>query len=308
MTTQIIESATTSIRAIGRDEAWLHKWICEKPSRLGLGDLTIKHSELIHYKNKGGRLDILAYRGDLDTYYEIEVMLGECDSDHGFRALDYWARERLRSPNARHVAVLVAEDLSGRYKTLLETLPQFLPFIAIEIRVLKIDHGDGIATIETSIVAQPDDLIIDTGDEAQGGGPDDAPRDRDWWESNASVSFIQTVDALSKFCAESVGPSRVDYSARSYVSLKKGRRCWLPMWPRKDGAYVYIPGGDGGTGDSPSDFFVSVQRRLSEVGVDGPTWTFKYNAGANPIGFAIPLEKVGHSMIREIIEDAYQLA
>lgn len=170
-------------------------------------------------------------------------MLGECDSDHGFRALDYWARERLRNPNARHVAVLVAEDLSGRYKTLLETLPQFLPFIAIEISVLQLDYGNGIATIETSIVAQPDDLIINTGDEAHDGGTEDAPRDRDWWESNASASFIQTVDALSKLCAENVGPSRVDYSARSYISLKKGRRCWLPMWPRKDGAYVHIPGG-----------------------------------------------------------------
>ena len=100
----IVESAYTTLRVIGKDERWLHKWIKEKPSRLGLGDLTIKRSELSHYKNRGGRLDILAYRADLDTYYEIEVMLGECDADHGFRTLDYWARERLRNPNARHGA------------------------------------------------------------------------------------------------------------------------------------------------------------------------------------------------------------
>src|SRR3954454_18817812 len=141
----IVESAYTSLRTIGKDERWLHQWIIEKPSRLGLGELIIERSELSHYKNKGGRLDIFAYRGDLDTYYEIEVMLGECDADHGFRVLDYWARERLKNPNAafrlfdygarellknpnaRHIAVLVAEDLSGRYKTVIETLPQFLP-------------------------------------------------------------------------------------------------------------------------------------------------------------------------------------
>src|SRR5688572_11137972 len=109
---QIVDNVSTTLRAIGKDEQWLHDWIVQKPARLGLGDLTIKKSELIHYKNRGGRLDMLAYRGDLDTYYEIEVMLGECDADHGFRVLDYWARERLRNPNARHFAVLVAEDLS----------------------------------------------------------------------------------------------------------------------------------------------------------------------------------------------------
>ena len=81
----IVESTYTSLRTIGKDERWLHQWIKEKPSRFGLGDLTIERSELSHYKNMGGRLDILAYRADLDTYYEIEVMLGECDADHGFR-------------------------------------------------------------------------------------------------------------------------------------------------------------------------------------------------------------------------------
>jgi hypothetical protein len=124
----IVESAYTTLRTIGKDERWLHKWIREKPSRLGLGELTIEHSEVSYYKNRRGRLDILAYRADLDTYYESEVMLSDCVADHGFRTLDYWARERLRNPNSRHVAVLVAEDLSGRNQTDIETLSQILHF------------------------------------------------------------------------------------------------------------------------------------------------------------------------------------
>jgi hypothetical protein len=314
---RIVENTGTTMRAVGKDELWLHKWICERPSRLKLGALAIKNSEVNHYKNKGGRLDILAYRGDLDTYYEIEVMLGECDADHGFRTLDYWARERLKKPDSKHVAVLVAEELSGRYKTLIETLPRFLPFIAIEINVLMLDHGDGLATVETTIVAQPDDLIIESGDEASPAIAgieaataisDVMPRDRDWWENNSSAAFMNTVDALAKLSSDEDGQSRVDYSARSYISLKKGRRCWLPMWPRKDGAYVYIPGGEGGSADAPSDFFNSVQARLNEAAMESPSWTYKYNAGANPISFAIPLDKVGHSVVRAIIKDANQLA
>lgn len=306
----IIESSYTTLRAIGKDEAWLQKWITERPSRLGLGDIIIKRCELSHYKNKGGRLDILAYRGDLDTYYEIELMLGECDASHGFRTLDYWARERLRNPNARHIAVLVAEDLSGRYKSIIETLPQFLPFIGIEIKVLKLNHPEEIATIETAIVAQPDDLIIDSGDEpGRGDTLESSPRDREWWEARAGSSFLSTVDVIAKYCNENVGPSRIDYTAQSYVSLKKGRRCWLPMWPRASGsAYVYLPGGENGAEDAPSDFYQRVRERLESLSLDPPSWTYKYNAGANPIAFSIPADKASHSIIREILREAYELA
>ena len=185
----IVESIFTTLRAIDKDEDWLHKWLTEKPSRLGLGDVVIRQCEVTHYKNKGGRLDILAYRGDMDTYYEIEVMLGECDSDHGFRTLDYWARERVKNPNAKHVAVLVAEDLSGRYKTVIDTLPQFLPFIGIEIKVLRLQGQYELATIETRIVSQPDDLIVEAGDEPAKPG-EAPPRDREWWENRASADFL----------------------------------------------------------------------------------------------------------------------
>lgn len=113
-----IRNATvTTLKATGRDEKWLQDWFVENPQRLGIGNVVIKAKELRHYSGKGSRLDILAYNASLDTYYETEVMLGECDADHGFRVLDYWARERLRFPNSRHVAVLIAEDLSGRFQT-----------------------------------------------------------------------------------------------------------------------------------------------------------------------------------------------
>ena len=187
----IVESAYTTLRTIGKDERWLHKWIREKPSRLGLGELVIECSELSHYKNMGGRLDILAYRADLDTYYEIEVMLGECDADHGFRTLDYWARERLRNPNSRHVAVLVAEDLSGCYQTDIETLSQFLPFIGVEIKVLRLPYQDGVATIVTSVVAQPDDLVIDAGYEpGKTEQTATSPKDRAWWKSKCEGPIL----------------------------------------------------------------------------------------------------------------------
>jgi len=100
------------------------------------------------------------------------------------------------------VAVLVAEDLSGRYKTIIETLPQFLPFIGIEIHVLKLPVQDGVATIQMNIVAQPDDLIITTGDEPDTDSTSESVlRDRAWWESNSNPVFIATIDKIVGFCS-----------------------------------------------------------------------------------------------------------
>lgn len=298
-------SQPTTLKAVGKDEYWLQKWLVDDPSRLGIGKVSIKAKELRQYGSKGGRLDILAYDGALDTYYEVEVMLGECDADHGFRALDYWARERLRNPNARHVAVIVAEDLSGRYRTVIETLAQRLPLIAVEIRTLLVKSDPPVATTFPVIVAQPDDFVVRPADEPEttDGG---APNDEASWEASRP-EFTQLTHDIHRLCNERIGPSTIDFSAKSYVALKKGKRAWLPMWPRRDGAYVYIPGGIGGLADQPSDFYATVREALAPLGIE-PSWSFKYNAGANPIAFPVSFQNAPHSKILEILEEAYSLA
>lgn len=80
------------------------------------------------------------------------------------------------------------------------------------------------------------------------------------------------------------------------------------MWPRANGAYVYLPGGDDGAADAPAQFHRVVTEKLESIGLDAPTWTYKYNGGANPVAFAIPREKATHSVIREFLRLAYELA
>jgi hypothetical protein len=306
----IYDYQPATLRALSLNETWLRDWIREKPTRLGLGNIAIKSIEVQHSTKSGGRLDILAYQPDIDTYYEIELMLGDVNADHGFRCLDYWARERLMKPNAKHVAVLVAENLSGRYQTLIDTLSGFLPFIGIELRVLTFCDENQSATIVPLIIAQPDELVLGSSDDPVDAANVDGkkvPRDRAWWEENSSPTYLATVDALTDLCAKHCGPSSIDLTASSYISLKKGRRCWLPMWKRQNGVYIYLPGGPGGIEDAPSDFYQVIAKTLSEIGLEQPTWTFKYNAGANPIGFAIPLEKASHNLILDILKEAYQL-
>ena len=232
-----------TLKAIGMNEAAIRDWLAAKPVRLGLGNIEIKALEIQHFTKSGGRLDILAYDAALDTFYEIELMLGEMDADHGFRCLDYWAREKMNRPNSKHVAVLMAEDLSGRYKTVVETLPNFLPFIGIELHVLCLNDAGQASTLVPVIVAKPDDLKIDIGDEPETSVRDSERgqiHDREWWEANSSEGYRATVDSLAKLCAEKIGPSSIDYTAASYISLKKGRRCWLLMWKRANAAYERV--------------------------------------------------------------------
>jgi hypothetical protein len=302
----ICSSVPTTLKVVGRDEYWLQDWIVADPKRLGLGQVVIKAKELRQHAGKGGRLDILAYDAALDTYYEVEVMLGECDADHGFRALDYWARERIRNPNARHVAVIVAEDLSGRYRTVIETLAQQLPLIAIEIRTLLVHADPPVATTFPVIFAQPDDFVLRPADEPVTEDKLAAPNDEASWQA-AKPEFAKFAREMHKLCSEKIGPTTIDFSAKSYVALKKGKRAWLPMWPRANGAYVYIAGGHGGAVDQPSDFFATIKEELAPLGIE-PSWSFKYNAGANPIAFPITFQHANHSKMVEILEQAYSLA
>ena len=159
---EIVDSTCTSLRAIGKDENWVCEWILEKPSRLGLGNIEIQQYELIRHGNLEVRLEILAYLAHADTFYEIEIMLNECDANHnGLRALKFSSRECLRHPDSKHVAVMVSENLSSTYRRLLENLPQVLPFIGIEIKVLKLPFEEGVATILTSVIVQSDNLKSD---------------------------------------------------------------------------------------------------------------------------------------------------
>ncbi|MEW6354451.1 MAG: hypothetical protein AB1469_09215 [Pseudomonadota bacterium] len=306
---EIVENKKTTIREAGKNELWLQDWISEKPERLGIGPFDIVAQEMSHLKSGGGRLDILGFSKQINTFYEIEVMLGECDADHGFRCLDYWARERILKPNSLHYAVLVAENLQGRYKTLIDTLPQFIPFIAVEIRTLKlmVDGEETMATTYAEIVSQPDELIFSSDSATPPIEKSSVLRDEAWWRDNSYPSFVDDVQAMQQLCEQHIGPSRIDYTANSYISLKKGRRAWLPMWPRTNGFYAYIPDNGSGTLDEPSERFRQVQQKLQSIGIEA-SWTFKYNAGANPIGFAVPRDKMNEEVLLQILLESYALA
>jgi hypothetical protein len=72
--------------------------------------------------------------------------------------------------------------------------------------------------------------------------------------------------------------------------------------------YVCLPGCQNGSGDTPSNFYQDVKKKLESIGLGAPTWSYRYNGGANPIAFAIPLDKATHSVMRDMLRSAYDLA
>src|SRR5579859_6132661 len=101
------------LRNAGFDEAWLQQRILEDPAMLGLGDVSVIKRE--KKQSSGGRLDFLMLDAELDTMYEVEVMLGRLDESHIIRAIEYWDIERRSWPSREHSAVIVAEDITNRF-------------------------------------------------------------------------------------------------------------------------------------------------------------------------------------------------
>lgn len=124
-----IKSSECSIQ-----EKDIEQFIINNPDSLGLGEIKILDSQ-VNYKES--ILDILGFSQDLNTYYEIEVMLGQIDHKHIAHCLDYWAREKRKKQFSNHCAVLICESTRGRYSTLLKTLPDFLPLIIFEFNILE---------------------------------------------------------------------------------------------------------------------------------------------------------------------------
>ena len=120
------------------NEAWLQKQIAENPSILGLGELHLRAKEkILAY----GRLDILLEDSDSDnpTRYEVEIQLGDTDESHIIRTIEYWDLERKRYPQYEHIAVLVAEGVTGRFLNVLNLFNGHIPLVVLKLDAFKVD-------------------------------------------------------------------------------------------------------------------------------------------------------------------------
>jgi hypothetical protein len=203
--TPLLAGSLTSVRALGYDERWLQDWLAQAPDTLGLGAIRIIDQE--QGQAGGGALDLLAVDGETDTYYSIEVQLGEIDASHSFRVFDYWARNRMRYPGKTHVAVLVAENATGRYRPALEALAETVPLIVIELRTLK-GNQEAVLVPEVVIANASLDLTdTPTGTVGQ-------ERTEDEWRELLTDEAWMFKDAFVDWVRQNLGEVRVNYAGK----------------------------------------------------------------------------------------------
>ena len=203
------------------DERWLQERLDENPELLGLGDVVVR--DLERRQPSGGRLDLLLEEIEQRTRYEVEIQLGAMDESHIIRTIEYWDIERRRYPQYEHVAVIVAENVTGRFHNVISLLNSSgqIPLIAIQIRGVEVNGA--FTLIATRVV---DQVRLGTEEE----DADETP-DRLYWESRSSTASLKIMDQVldlirevspkvePKFNKNNIGLT-IDGQVRNFVLLR----------------------------------------------------------------------------------------
>ena len=164
-------------------EDLIQNFIFNDPSVLGLGELTPIQRERI--QPAGGRLDILL-ADDNGTRYEVEVQLGATDPSHIIRTIEYWDTEKKRYPQYDHCAVIIAEEITGRFMNVISLFNGSIPLIALQVSAYKM--GDDVSLAFTKVI---DRLTLGTDEEEQF-----EVTDRNYWENKSTPKIMKQVDEI----------------------------------------------------------------------------------------------------------------
>ncbi len=188
------------------NEKMIQEYIFNNPSVLGLGKL----EPVIREKSTpgGGFVDMILR--DEKTRYEVEIQLGATDPSHIIRTLEYWDLEKRRYPQQDHVAVIVAEEITGRFMNVIQLLNGHVPIIAIQMNAYK--NSDDKILIFTKVLDK-----VDIGTEE-----DDMSEETDfnYWEAKQSNKKI--ID-LVRYIKEELNDSLSNYElnpVKYYIGLK----------------------------------------------------------------------------------------
>lgn len=212
------------------NEKWLQTKIEEDPSILGLGELSLRGSEINQIG--GGRLDTLLYDPEDNRRYEVEIQLGKTDESHIIRTIEYWDLERKRNPQYEHCAVIIAEDITSRFLNVISLFNGFIPLIAIQVKVLKI--GDTISLLFTKVL---DELRLELNEE-------DLEKEivnRDYWEKKATKKSLKLADNILADLEDICFDYKLKYN-KYYIGIEKNGMAnnFIQFVPRKTSILMHF--------------------------------------------------------------------
>lgn len=266
------------------DERWLQDRLIENPELLGLGEVTVRDKE--RRQSSGGRLDLLLENVETITRYEVEIQLGATDESHIIRTIEYWDVERRRYPQYKHVAVIVAEDVTSRFLNVISLLNGTIPLMAIQLKGVEVSG-------EFTLVATRVLDLVTLGTEEEDAGETVG---RSYWESQASKASMQILDGFVEMIQETHQGAEPKYN-KTYIGLTLGGavKNFVTFIPRKSPRVLTefsIPQKDDTTA------------KLEESGLDAISYNSTFGTYRGTVRKSDLAER--GDVLRQLIQEAYE--
>lgn len=148
---------------------------------------------------------------DINKRYEVEIQLGKTDESHVIRTIEYWDIERKRYPQYEHCAVIVAEEITSRFFNVISLFNGFIPLIAIQINVYRIEEGYFLTS--TTILDEMQLGLVGEDEEVK------EIADRSYWEHNkGTAETVAIVDQVLDLIQEITPGYELKYN-KFYIGL-----------------------------------------------------------------------------------------
>lgn len=174
-----------------------------------------------------GRLDLLLQDAETNKRYEVEVQLGKTDEAHIIRTIEYWDIERKRYPQYDHSAVIVAEDITGRFLNVISLFNGSIPLVAIQLSAVRL--GDSVSLVCSKVLDEMRLGLVDEDEEVR------AVADRSYWEARASKHTLAMADEMLEVVRALDPAIELKYN-KFYIGLAKGGQPnnFVIFRPKKD--------------------------------------------------------------------------
>jgi hypothetical protein len=261
--------------------------IAEDPSIMGLGELILKDKERM--QPRAGRLDLLFQ--DPETYkrYEVEIQLGKTDESHVIRTIEYWDIERKRYPQYDHCAVIIAEDITGRFLNVIALFNGFIPLVAIQMKAFK--FGDDIALVFTKVLDEMQLGLVDEDEEKE---VQQISTTREFWVKKTSNETVLLTDKFLEIINETEGNYQFIYT-KSNVRITKNEQLlpFIRLRIRKRNHFILV-------------LLVQKSEDIDSVIENNDLDDMGYNAKLSRYRIRISSEDFTHK--REVLKELFLLA
>ena len=204
----IVKPKMISLKDGNVSESVLQNYIYEDPSVLGLGELVALSKE--RRQPQGGRLDLLLTDKDGSSRYEVELQLGTTDPTHIIRTIEYWDVEKKRYPQYSHCAVLVAEEINGRFMNVISLFNGAIPIVAIQVSAIQHENND-ITLVFTKIMDRNE-----RGSEDEETVPTTSRED---WLKHSGKDILEIMDTIFRDIQQVAVGYSLNYT-KMYIGLK----------------------------------------------------------------------------------------